>query len=513
MQDKSSFYITTPIYYVNDIPHIGHAYTTVVCDTIARFMRWRGKEVRFLTGTDEHGQKVEKSAIESSLEPQIFTDKVSERFKNLTNQFNITNDDFIRTTEERHKKSVTSLWNTLLKNGNIYLDKYSGWYSVRDEAFYNIDELSENNKGEKIAPNGSILEWIEEPSFFFKLSSWQEKLLKFYKKNPNFVSPKSRYNEVLSFVSNGLEDLSISRTSFKWGISVPHENNHVIYVWLDALTNYISALEYPDNKSLLWKKFWPADIHVVGKDILRFHAVYWPAFLMAAQIEPPKKIFAHGWWTVDGEKMSKSTGNVVDPFKIISEYGLDQFKYFLLREMRFGKDGDFSEKSLVSRINADLSNDLGNLVQRVLIFVYKNCEGSIPKPDKFLKVDNLLLTEMNQTKDKVIKLMDEYLLTDSLEEIWKIIKKCNSYTDNQAPWVLKKENTNRMNTVLYVLLTLIKKISFLTQSFIPDGSRKVLNQLSIPLEERSHEYYDKKLEYNTSIPEPEAIFPRIDKKI
>ena len=511
--NKKFFYITTPIYYVNDIPHIGHAYTTVVCDTIARFMRWKGKKVRFLTGTDEHGQKVQKSAIDSSLSPQVFTNKVSKRFVNLTKEFNISNDDFIRTTEERHKKAVLNLWNILQANGSIYLGKYSGWYSIRDEAFYTKDEIRENSNGEKIGPSGSVLEWVEEPSFFFKLSDWQDKLLKFYKNNPSFISPKTRYNEVLSFVSSGLEDLSISRTSFEWGIPVPHNTGHVIYVWLDALTNYISALEYPDTKSNLWQNFWPADVHVVGKDILRFHAVYWPAFLMAAGLEPPRKIFAHGWWTVDGEKMSKSTGNVIDPFKIIKKYGLDQFKYFLLREMRFGKDGDFSEKALLSRINADLSNDLGNLVQRVLSFVYKNCKGEIPKPDRFLEVDNIILNEMDLVKDKVIKFMYQYMPTDALEEIWNIIRKCNTYVDSQAPWVLKNKNINRMNTVLYVLLILIKKIALLTQSFIPEGSDKILNQLSIPKEERGHGYFDKDLNYNTSLIAPSGIYPRIDDKV
>ena len=511
MKNNKNFYITTPIYYVNDIPNIGHAYTTLVCDTIARFMRWKGKEVRFLTGTDEHGQKVEKSAIDSSLEPQIFTDSVSKRFKELTTEFNISNDDFIRTTEKRHKKSVQSLWEILVKNGSIYLDEYSGWYSVRDEAFYSEDEILENEKGQKIAPNGSILEWIKEPSFFFKLSSWETKLLEYYKKNPEFISPKSRYNEVLSFVSNGLADLSISRTSFKWGIPVPNSEDHIVYVWLDALTNYISAIEFPNTNSNLWK-FWPADVHIVGKDILRFHAIYWPAFLMAAGLEPPKKVFAHGWWTINGEKMSKSTGNVIDPIKVKKEFGLDQFRYFLLREMRFGKDGDFTNNALISRINADLSNDFGNLIQRVLSFVYKNCDKKIPKPVDLMEIDKKIENEMDITKNNIVKLMDDYLLTDSLEEIWKMVKKCNSYIDSQAPWELKKTNLNRMNTVLYVLISLIKKISFLTQSFIPEGSNKILNILSIPDKERGYDFYDKQIKPGKIILEPRPIYPRIDQE-
>ena len=391
MEDKEKkFYITTPIYYVNDVPHIGHAYTTVICDTIANFNKWLGNEVNFLTGTDEHGQKVEKSALKANMDPQTFTDNVSTSFKKLASKLEINNTDFIRTTEDRHIKSVKHLWNILVNKGDIYIDKYSGWYSIRDEAFYSNDEIIEDKNGKKLAPNGSEVEWLEEPSYFFKLSSWQDKLLKFYEKNPDFISPKSRYNEVLSFVNGGLEDLSISRTTFNWGIQVPDNDDHVIYVWLDALTNYISALDYPNKDSKNWKSFWPADIHVVGKDILRFHAVYWPAFLMAAELEVPRKIYAHGWWTVDGKKMSKSTGNVVSPEVIIDKYGLDQFKYFLLREVRFGQDGDFSEEALIKRVNSDLSNDYGNLAQRVLTFIYKNNECLIPNKGSYTLEDKEL---------------------------------------------------------------------------------------------------------------------------
>ena len=353
--DKSNnnFYITTPIYYVNDVPHIGHAYTTVICETIANYNKWLGKDVNFLTGTDEHGQKVEKSALAAGIPPQEFTNNVSKSFIELTNKLEIHNDDFIRTTELRHKKAVENLWQKLENTGDIYLDKYSGWYSIRDEAFYSSDEVTKNSDGKNIASNGSEVEWVEEPSYFFKLSAWQDKLLKFYKDNPDFISPKSRYNEVLSFVNKGLEDLSISRTTFKWGIPVPSNNEHIIYVWLDALTNYLSGVGYPNTNSENWNKYWPANIHVVGKDILRFHAIYWPAFLMAANIELPKKIYAHGWWTVNGEKMSKSTGNVISPNHIINSYGLDQFKYFLLREVRFGQEGDITEEALIKRVNSD----------------------------------------------------------------------------------------------------------------------------------------------------------------
>lgn len=513
MNNKSkNFYITTPIYYVNDVPHIGHAYTTVICDTIANFNRWLGKDVNFLTGTDEHGQKVEKSALKAGIDPQRFTDEVSKSFFNLAKKLEINNTDFIRTTEKRHKKSVIELWKKLEENGDIYLGKYSGWYSVRDEAFYSEDEISEDKDGNKIAPNGSELEWVEEPSYFFKLSSWQDKLLKFYRDNQEFISPKSRYNEVVSFVNKGLEDLSISRTTFKWGIPVPDNNDHIIYVWLDALTNYISALNYTNSKDNNWKSFWPANIHVVGKDILRFHAVYWPAFLMAAGIEIPLKVYAHGWWTVDGKKMSKSTGNVVSPDYIIDKYGLDQFKYFLLREVRFGQDGDFSENALVKRVNSDLANDYGNLAQRVLSFIYKNNEALIPNKGTLDKVDKDLLYAMDNIKDKIINHMNNYKITDALEELWLIIRKSNTYIDEQAPWALKKTDLERMNTVLYVLCNVIKNVSLIAKNFIPIGANKILDQLSINKNKREYANFHDELISGTKLSKPEGVFPRLEIK-
>ena len=513
MNNKSkNFYITTPIYYVNDVPHIGHAYTTVICDTIANFNRWLGKDVNFLTGTDEHGQKVEKSALKAGIDPQRFTDEVSKSFFNLAKKLEINNTDFIRTTEKRHKKSVIELWKKLEENGDIYLGKYSGWYSVRDEAFYSEDEINEDKDGNKIAPNGSELEWVEEPSYFFKLSSWQDKLLKFYKDNQEFISPKSRYNEVVSFVNKGLEDLSISRTTFKWGIPVPDNNDHIIYVWLDALTNYISALNYTNSKDNNWKTFWPANIHVVGKDILRFHAVYWPAFLMAAGIELPLKVYAHGWWTVDGKKMSKSTGNVVSPDYIIDKYGLDQFKYFLLREVRFGQDGDFSENALVKRVNSDLANDYGNLAQRVLSFIYKNNEALIPNKGTLDKVDKDLLYAMDNIKDKIINHMNNYKITDALEELWLIIRKSNTYIDEQAPWALKKTDLERMNTVLYVLCSVIKNVSLIAKNFIPIGANKILDQLSINKNKREYANFHDELISGTKLSKPEGVFPRLEIK-
>lgn len=374
---NNTYYITTPIYYVNDVPHIGHAYTSVASDVIARFMRLSGHEVMFLTGTDEHGQKVEKAAIDKNIDPQKFTDQTSQSFRHLMTAMHISNDDFIRTTEERHKKAVAIFWQKLLDNGSIYEGFYEGWYAVRDEAFYDESELT----ADKLAPTGAAVEWVKEPSYFFNLSKWQDKLLEFYEANPDFIRPISRRNEVISFVKSGLKDLSVSRTTFNWGIKVPNDNKHVIYVWLDALANYISALGYPDQNSN-YGKFWPANLQVVGKDILRFHAIYWPAFLMAAEIPLPKTIMAHGWWTNEGQKISKSLGNTIDPIKLIEEFGVDQVRYFLMREITFGADGNFARSNLITRINSELSNKIGNLLQRTTSFVYKNNDAKCQQSRK-----------------------------------------------------------------------------------------------------------------------------------
>jgi methionyl-tRNA synthetase len=361
MSTRDTYYVTTPIYYVNDAPHIGHAYTTLACDVLARFMRLDGRRVKFLTGTDEHGQKVEKSARAAGMEPQTFTDKVSQNFRDLAKAMKFSNDDFIRTTEPRHIRACQAIWLALKERGEIYLGKYAGWYAVRDEAFYGEDELTTGPGGKKLAPSGAEVEWVEEPSYFFQLSKWQEPLLRFYEANPDFIAPTSRRNEVISFVKAGLSDLSISRTSFTWGVPVPDDPAHIMYVWLDALTNYITAVGYPDTGSDEYKAFWPADLHMVGKDILRFHAIYWPAFLMGAGLAPPQRVFAHGWWTNEGQKISKSLGNVIDPLQLIERYGLDPVRYFLLREVPFGNDGDFSHRAMVNRLNGDLANDFGNL--------------------------------------------------------------------------------------------------------------------------------------------------------
>jgi methionyl-tRNA synthetase len=499
------YYITTPIYYVNDAPHIGHAYTSVACDVMARFMRISGYEVFFLTGTDEHGQKVEKSATLKNIDPQAFTDQVSMSFRNLSSLLNLSNNDFIRTTEERHKKAAIALWNKLLENGYIYLSKYAGWYAIRDEAFYAESELVDGK-----APTGAPVEWVEEPSYFFALSKLQDRLLQFYQDNPNFIEPESRRNEVISFVKGGLLDLSVSRTGFKWGIKVPQNQNHVMYVWLDALVNYISALGYPDETEL-YRNFWPADLHVVGKDILRFHAVYWPAFLMAADIPLPKKIIAHGWWTNEGEKISKSLGNTIDPISLVEEYGLDQTRYFLMREVAFGQDGNFSKLSMQNRINSELANNIGNLAQRILSFVNKNAGAKIPQVDIIKMYKEPLLAELADKVSLYQQLMQKQKFSHALELIIQIANAANLFIDKQAPWVLRKTEPSRMLEVLYILLETIRYLAILLSPFMPSSTETLLSQLNVIESKRS--FNNLNIEYaliaETSLPSPQGIFPRI----
>ena len=507
--ESRKYYLTTPIYYVNDVPHIGHAYTTLACDVLARFKRLDGFDVLFLTGTDEHGQKVEKAAEAVDMEPQAFTDKVSQNFRDLLPFMNISNDDFIRTTETRHKVAAQAIWHRLMKNGHIYLDKYSGWYSVRDEAYFSEGELVDGK-----APTGAPVEWVEEPSYFFDLSKWETKLLQFYKDNPDFIAPVSRRNEVVSFVSSGLRDLSISRTSFNWGIAVPDEK-HIMYVWLDALTNYITATGFPDEEQNLYRKFWPASLHMVGKDILRFHAVYWPAFLLAADLEPPKRVFAHGWWTNEGQKISKSLGNVIDPVQLVETFGLDQVRYFLMREVPFGNDGDFSKSGMVNRINSDLANDLGNLCQRVLSFVYKNCNATVPKNMGFTPDDSKLITHAYEILPKLREDYNSQLFNVALERVWGLVAASNKYIDEQAPWKLRKTDPDRMHTVLYTLLETIRCIGILLQPIMPGSSEKILNQLAVDTSKRSFAALNSNdgLETGTSLQKPNPIFPRFEEKI
>ncbi|MAO54084.1 MAG: methionine--tRNA ligase [Rhodospirillaceae bacterium] len=503
------YYLTTPIYYVNDAPHIGHAYTTLACDVLARFKRLDGYDVKFLTGTDEHGQKVEKSAEKAGVDPQSFADKVSQNFRSLAEFMKFSNDDFIRTTEPRHIQACQAMWQRMLNAGDIYLDNYGGWYAVRDEAFYGEDELTKQPDGTRIAPSGAEVEWVEEPSYFFKLSAWEDKLLAFYDANPDFIAPQSRRNEVTSFVKGGLQDLSISRTTFNWGVPVPGDEDHIFYVWLDALTNYISALGFPDEQGE-YAKYWPADLHMVGKDILRFHAVYWPAFLMAAGLEPPKRVFAHGWWTNEGQKISKSLGNVIDPFELVEKYGLDQVRYFLLREVPFGNDGDFSHTAMVNRMNGELANDYGNLAQRVLSMIAKNCGGTVPQPGDFTDDDKALLGPATAMLDQVRDALDRQAFHEALEAIWVVIRAANAYVDHQAPWKLRKEDPDRMATVLYVLAETIRRLAILTQPFMPDTSAGMLDQLSQPADARDLTALaaDVALAPGTELPKPEGLFPR-----
>ena len=470
--DKN-FYITTPIYYPSAKPHMGHAYSSIIADFFARFKRIDGYKVHFLTGTDEHGLKIQRAAENKGLETSVFCDQISKTFKDLSKTLNLSNTDFIRTTEERHKKSVQYLWEELKKNDDIYLSKYSGWYSVSDEAFYNEDEIEDLNNKKVATSSKSPVEWVDEESYFFRLSKWEKPLLDLYEQNPDFISPASRRNEVISFVKSGLKDLSVSRKSFSWGIKVPNDDQHVIYVWLDALTNYISALNYPNKNDELYKKFWPASVHLIGKDILRFHAIYWPAFLLAAKIVPPKKVYGHGWILSNEEKMSKSKGNILDPLEIIKKYGLDPLRYYLIKEVSFGNDGNISQEKLEYCINSDLANNFGNLCQRVSAFAIKNCDSKIPKEIKFENDDNKILNEYTLNLDKLRSEIDNQNINYYIDYIINRLFEANKYFNDQEPWK-KKDNIIRLNTIVYTTLEIVRKITFLLYPIIPQSSLKAL---------------------------------------
>ena len=509
---NKNFYITTPIYYPSAKPHMGHAYSSIVADFFARFKRIDGFNVNFLTGTDEHGLKIQKAAKENGLEPLKFCDKISKTFRNLSEILNLSNNDFIRTTEQRHKYSVQCLWNKLKKNDDIYLSKYSGWYSVSDEAFYNEDEV-EDIKGIKQAISSkSRVEWMDEESYFFRLSKWEEPLLKYYEDNPDFILPVSRKNEVISFVKGGLKDLSISRKSFSWGIQVPDDKEHVIYVWLDALTNYISALNYPNTNDNLFKKFWPASMHLIGKDILRFHAVYWPAFLLAAKLPLPKRIYGHGWILSGEEKMSKSKGNILDPIEIIKEYGLDPLRYYLIKEVSFGNDGNISKDRLEDCINSDLANNFGNLCQRVITFTFKNCDGKIPNKINFEKEDLEILDNFKENLDLIRNNIDKQDLNFYIEFIVNSLFQANKYFNDQEPWK-KKQDITRLNTIVYTSLEIIRKISFMLYPIIPQSSLKALGIFNINENEiefsslKNHNF----LPLNKDINKIDILFEKINK--
>ncbi len=509
--DKT-FYITTPIYYPSAKPHMGHAYSSIIADFFARFKIIDNYQVHFLTGTDEHGLKIQRSAEKAGKEPLVFCDQISQTFRDLSNTLNLSNTDFIRTTEARHKKTVQHLWNELEKNDDIYLSNYSGWYSVSDEAFYNEDEI-EQLDGKKIAKSSkSPVEWIEEESYFFRLSKWEKPLLDYYEANPDFISPQSRKNEVISFVKSGLKDLSVSRKSFSWGIPVPNNKNHVIYVWLDALTNYLSALNYPNKNDNLFKKFWPASIHLIGKDILRFHAIYWPAFLLAAKIDLPKRVFGHGWILSGEEKMSKSKGNILDPLEIIKEYGLDPLRYYLIKEVSFGNDGNISQEKLEDCINSDLANNYGNLCQRVTTFAIKNCGGKIPLEVKFNDEDLLILNKYKDSLNNIRSQIDNQNINFYIDFIINSLFEANKYFNDQEPWK-KKDDIIRLNTIVYTTLEIVRKISFLLYPIIPESSLKALKifnikENDIKLDTVSNNYY---LTKGNNINKIDILFRKIKK--
>ena len=509
--DKN-FYITTPIYYPSAKPHMGHAYSSIIADFFARFKRIDGYKVHFLTGTDEHGLKIQRSAEKKGIDTLEFCNEISQTFRDLSKTLNLTNTDFIRTTEKRHQESVQYLWKELVKNDDIYLSKYSGWYSVSDEAFYNEDEIEEID-GKKIAVlSKSSVEWIEEESYFFRLSKWQQPLLDYYKNNPDFISPESRKNEVVSFVKGGLKDLSVSRKTFSWGIKVPDNNEHIIYVWLDALTNYISALNYPNKEDKLYKEFWPANIHLIGKDILRFHAVYWPAFLLAAKIELPKKVYGHGWILSDNEKMSKSKGNILDPLEIINQYGLDPLRYYLIKEVSFGNDGNISQERLEDCINSDLANNFGNLCQRVTAFAIKNCNSKVPNDIKFNDEDFIILNKYKDNLTTIRDKIDDQNINFYIDYIVKSLFEANKYFNDQEPWK-KKDDQVRLNTIVYTTLEIVRKISFMLFPIIPESSLKALQIFNIKESQielssiQNHKY----LEEGSSINKIDILFKKIEK--
>lgn len=512
MNDKN-FYITTAISYPNGAPHIGHAYEVLATDTIARFKRLDGYNVYFLTGTDEHGQKMFQAARNEGMTARELADRNAAAFIEMTKILNCSNDDFIRTSEARHHKSSQEIWKRMADNGDIYKDSYSGWYSVRDEAYYQESETELRPDGVRYGPQGSPVEWVEEESYFFRLSNYADKLLALYEANPEFIAPPERRNEVMSFVKGGLKDLSISRTTFDWGVPVPGDDKHVMYVWVDALTNYITGVGFPDETDPKWK-FWPADLHVIGKDIVRFHAVYWPAFLMSAGIELPKKVFGHGFLFNKGEKMSKSVGNVVDPFAMAKEYGVDAMRYYFLREVSFGQDGSYSHESIVNRINADLANDLGNLAQRSLSMVAKHCDAQVPTPGALSAEDNEILNAADAMLVEARATMDRQALHLTLSAIWQVVADANRYFASQEPWALRKTDPDRMATVLFVTAEIVRQVAILAQPVMPESCGKLLDLLAVPDDQRSFSNLgpDNRLSPGTALPTPQGIFPRYVEK-
>ncbi len=509
---KTPFYITTAISYPNGAPHIGHAYEVIATDTLARFKRLDGYDVLFLTGTDEHGLKMRQTADKEGMSPLALANRNAERFKAMAAVLNCSNDDFIRTTETRHYRACEELWRLMMTAGDIYKSKYAGWYSVRDEAFYGEAETSVNAEGVRVGGQGTPVEWTEEETFFFRLSAFQDKLLKHYADHPDFILPEERRNEVTSFVRSGLQDLSVSRTTFDWGIPVPDADGHVLYVWVDALTNYITAAGFPDQSDPRWSRYWPADLHVIGKDIVRFHAVYWPAFLMSAGLPLPKRVYGHGFLFNKGEKMSKSVGNVLDPFALAASYGVDPLRYFFLREVPFGQDGSYSHEVIVNRINADLANDIGNLAQRSLSMIVKNCDGLVPEPGPFTTADQAMLTAADAMLDKARAAMERQQINKYLDAVWAVVGECNKYFAAEAPWVLRKTDLARMGTVLYVTAEIVRQVGILAQAVMPESGGKLLDLLAVPAGSRDFVALGagNRIAPGTSLGEIKAVFPRYE---
>jgi methionyl-tRNA synthetase len=509
MAEGRKFYITTAISYPNGAPHIGHAYEVVASDAIARFKRIDGYDVFFMTGTDEHGLKIQQTADRNDTSPKVFVDKMAAQFRAMADRLDCSYDRFIRTTDPDHLPSTQELWRRMEETGDIYLSKYSGWYSVRDEAYYDESELTKQPDGSWLAPTGTPVEWIEEESYFFRLSAYQDRLLAHYEAHPKFIGPETRRNEIVSFVRSGLQDLSISRTTFDWGLPVPGDPKHVMYVWIDALNNYVTGCGFPDEASPRWH-YWPADVHIIGKDIVRFHTVYWPAFLMSAGLPLPRRVFGHGFLFNRGEKMSKSVGNVIDPFSLADTYGVDQLRYFFMREVPFGQDGNYSHEAIVNRINADLANDLGNLAQRSLTMVAKNCGAAVPVPGDLTEADRAILALADSLPDKGRAAMEDFALHTALAEIWAVVAEANRYFASQEPWTLRKQNPERMGTVLYVTAEVLRAVGIMAQPFVPTAAARLLTLLGVPEGERGLSAIgpEHRIEPGRPLPPPEPIFPR-----
>ncbi|MEL6374360.1 MAG: methionine--tRNA ligase [Pseudomonadota bacterium] len=511
MSGADPYYITTAISYPNGPPHIGHAYEVIATDVIARFMRLDGRDVRFQTGTDEHGLKMKQTADAEGLEVKALADRNAARFEAMATTLNTTHDVFIRTTEERHYRACQALWEALSANGDIYLDTYAGWYSVRDEAFYGEDETEVGDDGVRRGPQGTPVTWNEEETYFFRLSAYQDKLLAHYEAHPTFIQPDERRNEVVSFVSRGLKDLALSRSTLDWGVPVPDAPGHVMYVWIDALTNYITGVGYPDSESEDYARYWPAAVHIIGKDIVRFHAVYWPAFLMSAGLALPVQVFGHGFMLNRGEKMSKSVGNTIDPLQLVEAFGVDQVRYFLTRDTTFGRDGNYTHEAIVNRINADLANDIGNLAQRSLSMIAKNCAGAVPQPGAFTPADQALLAQTDALHASARAHMDHLAIKAYLDAVWEVVGEANRYFTSEEPWAKRKTDFARMETILYVTAEVVRQVAVMAQPVVPQGAAKLLDALGqdggdarafAALGEAG------RLKPGTALPKPEGAFPR-----